>query len=316
MSEQKKKQLTFWGTLKILFVLLIIIQIAPALFSNLKKSLEEAIFPKPKIGHLTLNGFIGDSTFFVKKIRSFAKKPEILGLFIKVNSPGGTPASSQAIYNELKKFKEKKPIVVLVENVCASAAYYIAAASNSIIAQPSSLVGSIGSFAQIPNIKGLMDNWKIKFQFVQSGKYKIAGNPFTDTTKEEIDYLQQISDNIYKQFTNDMANSRKINKSDINKWANGKVFTGNQALKLKLIDKIGSISEAIKEIKDLAGIKKEEKIKFIKEKPVSGIFKYFQTQEEDNDDGGFSASLVNFFSNVFDKVIEKQKIKAQAIQIG
>ncbi|MFH1644286.1 MAG: signal peptide peptidase SppA [bacterium] len=318
MSEQKNnRQITFWGILKTLFVLMIIVQFVPILFSNLKKSLEDTLSPKPKIGHLTLNGFIGNSTFYVKKIRSFLKDEDILGLFIKISSPGGVPGSSQAIFNELKLFKAKKPIVILVENVCASAAYYVAVTGNTIISQPSSLVGSIGSFAQLPNIKGLMEDWKIKFNFIQSGKYKTAGNPFTETTPQEKEYLQQISDDIYQQFINDVATSRNLDIKEINKWADGKVFTGTQALKLKLIDKIGSMTDAVEEIKKLAKIPETEEIKFIKQKPPSGILKYLQMKEEETDDEvNFSNSFANFINNVLDKVSEKQQIKAQTLHIG
>ncbi len=317
MEEQKKKSFSFWGILKTLFLVIIILQILPMFFTNIKKTIEEAISPKPKIGHLTINGFIGDSTFFVKKIRSFAKNSDIKGLFIKINSPGGVPGSSQAIFNELKKYKEKKPIVILIENVCASAAYYIAVAGSTIISQPSSLVGSIGGFVQLPNIKGLMEDWKIKFNFVQSGKYKTAGNPFQDMTAEEKEYFQTISDSIYDQFINDVSSCRNVDKASFKKWADGKVFTGNEALKLKLIDKIGSLSEAIEEIKKLTGIKEDEEIRFIKAKRATGLLKYLRGQEDDNDeDGGFSTLLVNFFSNVFDKVLEKQKIKSETLQVG
>lgn len=316
MEEQKKKTFTFWGFLKTLFLILIILQILPMFFSNIKKSIEEAISPKTKIGHLTINGFIGDSNFFVKKIRSFTKNSDIKGLFIKINSPGGVPGSAQAIFSELKKCKENKPIVILVENVCASAAYYIAVAGNTIISQPSSLVGSIGGFVQLPNIKGLIEDWKIKFNFVQSGKYKTAGNPFQDLTPEEKEYFQTISDNIYEQFINDVSICRNINKTTYKKWSDGKVFTGTQALELKLIDKIGSLSEAIDEIKKLAGIKEDEEIKLIKAKPSSGLLKYLHGQEDEKEEnGGFSTLLVNFFSNIFDKVIEKQKIKSEMIQV-
>jgi len=315
-NKENSKKFTFYGMLKTLFFLLITIQVASMMFTNVKKTIQETIQPKTQIGHLTIKGFIGDSTFYVKKIRSFAKRPEIKALLIKINSPGGIPGSSQAIFNELTKFKEKKPVVILVENVCASAAYYIAAASNHIIANPSSLVGSIGSFAQLPNIKGLMDDWKIKFKFIQSGKYKTAGNPFSEPTEEEMKYLQQLSDDIYEQFVSDVSKSRKLKKDDHKKWSDGKVFTGSQALKLKLIDQTGSLDEAITEIKKLAEIPEEEDIKFIKHKAPSGLMKFLKGEDDSEDNSHFSSCLSNFFSNVIDKTIEKQQTKAQTVEIN
>ena len=315
-NEQKPKKFSFYNMLKTLFFLLITIQLVSMMFTNVRKTIQETIQPKTPVGHLTIKGFIGDSNFYVKKIRSFAKKSEIKALLIKINSPGGIPGSSQAIFNELTKFKEKKPVVVLVENVCASAAYYIAAASNHIIANPSSLIGSIGNFAQLPNIKGLMDDWKVKFKFIQSGKYKTAGNPFSDTTEEEEKYLQQLSDDIYEQFVSDVSKSRKLKKLDYKQWSDGKVFTGTQALKLKLIDQTGSLDEAITEIKKLAEIPEEEDIKFIKHRAPSGLMKFLKGDEDSEENSHFSSCLANFFSNVIDKTIEKQQMKAKAIEIN
>lgn len=315
-NKSSFKKITFYGALKILFLLLIIIQLIPMVFNNLKKAVKEIIQPKVSVGHLTIKGFIGDSSFCVRKIRSFVKNPEIKALLIKINSPGGMPGSSQAIFNELSKFKEKKPVVVLVENVCASAAYYIAAASNSIIASPSSLVGSIGNFAQLPNVKGLMDDWKIKFRFIKSGKYKVAGNPFTESSKEEIEYLQHLSDDIYEQFISDVAKSRNLKKTDQIQWADGRVFTGIQALKLKLIDQTGSIDEAITEIKRLAEIPEEEEIRFIKHRAPSEIMKFLKGEEDSEDDSYFSSFMAGVFSSVIDKILKKQQLNTKVIEFN
>jgi len=315
-NKSSFKKITFYGALKILFLLLIIIQLIPMVFNNLKKAVKEIIQPKVSVGHLTIKGFIGDSSFCVRKIRSFAKNPEIKALLIKINSPGGMPGSSQAIFNELSKFKEKKPVVVLVENVCASAAYYIAAASNSIIASPSSLVGSIGNFAQLPNVKGLMDDWKIKFRFIKSGKYKVAGNPFTESSKEEIEYLQHLSDDIYEQFISDVAKSRNLKKTDQIQWADGRVFTGIQALKLKLIDQTGSIDEAITEIKRLAEIPEEEEIRFIKHRAPSEIMKFLKGEEDSEDDSYFSSFMASVFNSVIDKILKKQQLNTKVIEFN
>ena len=169
---------------------------------NLTQSLRELIVPKAKVGLLKFSGLIGNNEFYIKHIHKFLKASNIKALLVKIDSPGGLPGSSQALFNELKKFREKKPIVVMIDDICASGAYYIAAAGSHIIANPSSMIGSIGVMFGIhgmpmPNLEKLMEDWKIKFEFIQSGKYKSAGNFFKKNSEEELGILQGVSDDTY-----------------------------------------------------------------------------------------------------------------------
>jgi len=306
VNEEKTKETGgFFNIIKKLFWLLLLIQFAPMVFTNVKKYFKEAITPRTHVGSLKVKGFIGNADFYVKKIHKFLKDPEIKALFLKIDSPGGLPGSSQAIFNELKKFKQEKPVVVFVENICASGGYYIAAAADHIVTTPSALVGSIGVLLNLPNIKELLNNWNVKFDYIQSGKFKTAGSPLKDPTSEELEYLQKLSDVNYKQFLKDISQSRSLNEKDFKVWADGKVFVGTEALKLKLIDQIGSYQEAIDEIKKLAQI--ETEIKFIKPKTISGLAKLFYGEEEnDYDNSGFSSKTANFVNKVYLKFMEKQ----------
>jgi len=272
---------------------------------NIKKYIQEAITPRTQVGYLTIRGLMEDSSFHVKKIHKFLKDPNIKALFLKISSPGGLPGTSQALFNELNKFKKEKPVVALIENVCASAAYYAACASNHVICAPSALVGSIGVFLTLPNIKELLEGWKIKFDFVQTGKFKTAGSPLRDSTPEELLYLQKISDDTYNQFIKDVAQSRNLDLQKHKVWADGKVFTGNQALKLNLIDQLGSRQDAIDTIKKLANI--ETEIKFVKPKQPSGLMRLFGTTDDENSEGPeFSSHIATFLSNVWSKFVARQ----------
>ncbi len=312
-SERKKGG--FWELLKKLFLLLILIQFAPAVFMNIKSYVQEAITPKSHVGLLKIRGVIEDSTFYVKQIEQFLKAPEIKALMLKIDSPGGLPGSSQAIYSALLRFKKEKPVVALVENVCASAAYYVACGCDHIIATPSALVGSVGVVLQLPNIKELLESWKVKFSYIQSGKYKTAGSPLKEMTPEEKEYLQQLSEEHYQQFINDVAKSRKLDLKKQKIWADGKIFTGNKALELKLIDQIGSHQEAVEEIKKLAEI--EEEIKFVQPKQPSAFARFFGAGDEDYDSQqhDFSSSIANTLCTIYEKFMAKQKAENHTVEL-
>ena len=302
-EKPKKKKKGFFEIIKNLFWLLLFLQFAPVVLSGLKKTIEEAVSPKVKVGHLTISGMITDSTFYVKKIRKFLKSQHIKALILKLDSPGGLPGSAQAIFYELQKFREKKPVVAFIENIGASAAYNIAAACNHIVSSPSALVGSIGVWMQIPpNVKYLAEDWKIKFRTVKSGEFKTAGSPFKDMTPAEKQYLQGVSDDSYNQFVKHVADNRDVSAEDHKTWANGKIFTGNQALKLKLIDSLGSELDAIDEVKKLALIEKEKEIKLVRPKRPSKFMRFFGSEDDANSDTGFSSLTAKFIVDVVNKV--------------
>ena len=163
-SRENSRSSSFFSFLKNLFIILLILQFAPTIISNVKDSVTDALFPKAQVGYMSLSGFIKDATFYTKKLEEFEKSPDIKALLLKIDCPGGLPGSSQSIFNELKKFKKKKPVVALVENMCASAAYYIASAADKIVSNPSSLIGGIGVVMHLPNVKELLDSWKVKFE--------------------------------------------------------------------------------------------------------------------------------------------------------
>jgi len=294
--------------MKNLFILLLVINFIPVVFSNIKTSLEDALSSEVHVGLLKIRGVLMDSSYYVKKIDEFAKASDIKGLILKIESPGGAPGTSQELFNEIKKFKKDKPVVVFTENICGSGAYYAAIAANKIICTPSALMGSIGNFMQITNVKDLLDNWKIKTDFIQSGEFKTVGSPLNKKmTPEERAYLQEISDDIYKQFTQDVAQCRKLDLKKHQIWANGKVFTGNAALKLNLVDCLGSMQDATDAMKKL--LKTKEELKFIQPAKKGGLLSLLGGEDDIYGSAESTSSadtVAKFLSNVYNKFLPYQ----------
>jgi protease-4 len=181
--------------------------------------------------------------------------PIVKAILIRVNSPGGSAAASQEIYEELKKVE--KPVVVSVSETCASGAYYISTAADRIIANRSSSVGSIGVITKIPNFEGLFEQLGIEYVTIKQGEFKDVGSIDRPITEEEASMLEAQLKEIYEQFISDVADSRGMDISDVRELATGWVFLGTEALDLGLIDEIGNYKDAIEIAAELGGIKGE-----------------------------------------------------------
>lgn len=208
------------------------------------------------------SGLFGVVTVTPEKIISqldeARKNPNVKAILIRVNSPGGSAAASQEIYEELKKVE--KPVVVSVSEVCASGAYYVASAADRIIANRSSSVGSIGVIMQIPNFEDLYEKLGIKYTTIKQGKFKDVGSPDRPITEEEIRLLEVQLKEIYRQFITDVAEARNMDAGEVEELATGWVFLGTEALELGLIDGIGNYKDAINIAAELGGIKGEPNV--------------------------------------------------------
>jgi len=302
----RKRRTSFTDYLKNFFFILLILQFAPSVISNLRTTVQELVVPKAKVGYMRIGGVIMDSAPYNKRLKEFADRDDIKALLIRMESPGGTPASSQSVYQELKKFAKKKPVIVLVENLCASGAYYIASAANKIIANPSSLVGSIGVLLRIPTLNKLIERWDVKMNYITSGKYKVMARPFKELADFEREHLQALSDDTYNQFVSDVAESSGLDKAQATTWADGKIFSGNQALKLKMIDSIGTFSDAEDELKKILKLKDDEEIKFISlKKRPSGLMRLLMGDEDYASNDVCSSHVATFIGSVYSKVINQ-----------
>src|SRR6201984_2317534 len=212
-----------------------------------------------KIGVVDLDGVILDPKEVVDEVRKFADDDSIKAIIIHVNSPGGGVAASEEIYREVKRIRDekKKRIVASIETVGASGAYYVASATNKIYADKGSIVGSIGVIAQWVNYGELLRWAKLKDITLKAGEFKDTGSPTRDLTPAEKQYLQGMIDNMHGQFIQAVADGRNMKLQDVKAIANGKVWTGQQALPMKLVDQLADFQAAVDDTAKAVNIKGE-----------------------------------------------------------
>jgi protease IV len=212
-----------------------------------------------RIGVVDLEGVILSPQPVVGELKKFADDASIKAIILHVNSPGGGVAASEEIYREVKRIREgrKKRVVVSIETVGASGAYYIASASNKIYADQGSIVGSIGVIAEWVNYGDLLKWAKLKNIVFKTGEFKDTGNPARDLTPAEQAYMQSLIDNMFGQFIQAVSDGRGMKFDDVKAIANGKVWTGEQALDMKLIDNVGDFEAVVKDTAKSVGISGE-----------------------------------------------------------
>ena len=244
--------------------LLFIVVVFLLVFYSLRKeeATEFALATGNRVAVVEIEGGIFDPKNAVEQLEHYGKDSGVKAVVLRLNSPGGSAAATQEIYAAVKRLREEKKKVVVssLGVVGASGAYYIACASNQIFANPSSITGSIGVVAQWYNYGELLRWAKIRDVVFKSGKFKDTGNPARELTDEEKQYLQALSDDIYEQFVAAVAAGRKMKSEDVRALADGRVFTGSQALKVHLVDRLGGLQDAIEAAAKLAGIKGEPKV--------------------------------------------------------
>jgi protease IV len=209
-----------------------------------------------RIGVVDLDGVILSPQPVVGQLKKFGEDSSIKAIIIHVNSPGGGVAASEEIYREVKRLRKEKnkKIVVSIETVGASGAYYVASASDKIFADQGSIVGSIGVIAQWVNYGDLLKWAKLKDVVIKTGEFKDTGNPARDLTPSEQAYMQSLIDNMFGQFIQAVADGRGMKYDDVKSFANGKVWTGEQAMSMKLIDSVGDFEAAVADTAKSVGI--------------------------------------------------------------
>jgi protease-4 len=212
-----------------------------------------------KIAVVDLEGVILSPKQVVPQLKKYAEDDSIKAIILHINSPGGGVAASEEIYREVKRIREskKKRIVASIETVGASGAYYVASASDKIYADKGSIVGSIGVIAQWVNYGDFLKWAKLKAITMKAGEFKDTGSPTREMTPAEQQYLQSLIDNMHTQFIEAVAEGRHAKVSDIRAIADGKVWTGEQAQSMKLIDQVADFEEAVKDTAKSVGISGE-----------------------------------------------------------
>jgi len=259
MAEQRSNTL-LWILIGGGAFFLFVLAVFSLVYLTLRANSSEAGFGfGDRIGVVDLDGVILSPQPVVDQLKKFADDSSIKAIILHVNSPGGGVAASEEIYREVKRVREekKKTIVVSIETVGASGAYYVASASNKIYADQGSIVGSIGVIAQWVNYGDLLKWAKLKDIVLKTGEFKDTGNPARDLTPAEQAYMQSLIDNMFGQFVKAVADGRGMKFDDVKAIANGKVWTGQQALDMKLIDNVGDFEAAVKDTAKSVGISGE-----------------------------------------------------------
>jgi len=260
MPEEKKSRLWLWILVgaTAFFVLLLSVFALVGLAMRGSHGGEFAGFGD-KIGVIDVEGVILDPRTVVKQLREFRRDDSIRAIILHVNTPGGGAAASQEIYSEVRRIRDekKKKIVASIETLGASGGYYISAATEKIYADPASIVGSIGVISQWVNYEDLLKWAKLKDVTFKAGALKDTGNPARPMTPEEKAYFQSLINDMHGQFISAVAEGRKLKMDDVKKLADGRVWTGQQALPLKLVDQIGDFRVAVEETAKAVGIKGE-----------------------------------------------------------
>src|SRR4030095_5627225 len=212
------------------------------------------------IAIVEVKGPIFESKEINEKLEKFRKNSSVKAVVLRIDSPGGSVGASQEIYTEVKKLAEKKKVVVSMGAVAASGGYYIAAPATKIIANPGTLTGSIGVLMEHVEIQDLLQWAKVNAEILKAGESKDIGSALRKMTPEERKFLDDLLKNMHGQFQRAVAEGRKLPLEEVEKLGDGRVYTGEQALKLKLVDELGNLEDAIEVAKNLAGIKGEPKI--------------------------------------------------------
>ncbi|NIS74976.1 MAG: signal peptide peptidase SppA [Deltaproteobacteria bacterium] len=223
------------------------------------------------VGVVKIEGIITDSATINESIRRFAKDENIKAIVLRINSPGGGVGPSQEIYEEVKKLRDKKVVVASIGAVGASGGYYIACGADKIVANPGSITGSIGVIMEFLNLKELIEKLGMKGMVVKSGPLKDVGNPLRDMTEEERELLKTLIDNIHYQFVDAVADGRKLERSKVEIIADGRIFSGEQAKELGLVDILGNFYDAIDVSAKISGIKGEPRLVYPPKKKISII---------------------------------------------
>lgn len=215
-----------------------------------------------RIAVIRVEGVIIDSQVTVGELKRFSENPSVKAIVLRIDSPGGGVVPSQEIYDAVRQVRSKtsKTVIASMGNVAASGGYYIAAATDRIVANPGTLTGSIGVIMETANVEGLLQKIGVEGVVIKSGKFKDVGSPLRKMSEEERGLMQAVMDDVHKQFIEAVAEGRAMELSEAQALADGRIFTGRQAKEAKLVDELGNLDDAIQLAADAVGIEGEPKI--------------------------------------------------------
>jgi protease-4 len=235
-----RRKLSFWRVVALGVIFLAVGWAAYRGYSDEYGGLDRDHIAKVKIA-----GTITQDDDLVDQLEKIRKSPAVKGVILEINSPGGTTAGGEQLYDEVRRVAAEKPVVAQVGGLAASAAYMVATASDHIVARKTSIVGSIGVLVEYPDLTGLMDKIGVKLEAIKSSPLKAEPSPFTPTSDEARAMVQRLISDSYDWFVGLVASRRPLSRDEVLKLADGSIFTGRQAVANKLVDEVGGEREAI-----------------------------------------------------------------------
>ncbi len=255
-TERPPKRRTLRKVFWLVVLGLGILTLANVFFPDLDLSTED------RIALIRVEGVILDSQTTISELKRFSENPTVKAIVIRIDSPGGGVVPSQEIYDAVKRVRSKnnKAVIASMGSVAASGGYYIAAATDRIVANPGTLTGSIGVIMETANVEGLLQKIGVEGVVIKSGKYKDVGSPIRKMTADERGLLQAVMDDVHKQFIEAVAEGRSLELRVAQALADGRIFTGRQAKDAKLVDELGDLEDAIQLAAEVVGIEGEPKV--------------------------------------------------------
>src|SRR6201994_4215678 len=267
-----RRKLTFWRVVATVVVIAAVVTIAVLATPGGRSALTTS----GSIARVNIEGLIRSDQERVEALERL-EKSDAAAVVVHINSPGGTTAGSEQLYDALVRLKAKKPLVVVVEGLAASGGYIAAIASDHIVAQQSSLVGSIGVLFQFPNVTELMKTVGVKIEEVKSSPLKAAPNGFEPTSQEARDALDALVKDSYAWFKDLVKARRGMDDDQLAKVTDGRVFTGRQAVDLKLIDELGDEKAAVAWLVAQKNVQKDLPVRDYKLTPRFGDLTFLRT---------------------------------------
>ena len=226
-----------------------------------------------KVGVIEIIGAITDSKDIIHNLKRFNEDDSIKAIVIRIDSPGGGVGPSQEIFREIRKTSKSKKVIASMGSVAASGGYYIAAGADGIVANPGTITGSIGVIMGYTNFQEILKKIGMVPVVIKSGEYKDIGSPVREMTKKEKEILHNLANQIHRQFIKAISEGRGIEQSKVEKFADGRIFAGEEEKKLGLVDRFGNLEDAIEWAGRMGGIKGKISTVYPPEKKLS-VLKY------------------------------------------
>ena len=249
-----RRKLTFWRVAAILIAATAIVVAALRLDGGLYSATQ-----RDHIAQIRVEGTVTEDEELLERIAGLARNEAVKGVIVTVDSPGGTTAGGEAVFDAIRKLAEKKPVVAQVGTLAASAGYMIASAADHIVARKTSIIGSIGVLVQIPNVRVLLENIGVEVDTIKSAPLKAEPSPFNVTTEDERQMMRALVLDSFDWFVGLVTERRPLDEAQVRALADGSVFTGRQALGNKLVDELGGKDQAVAWL-ETKGVAKDLKV--------------------------------------------------------